>query len=80
MTSTNKIIDTILADYFSRDLAEVTPEATLHDLGADSLDTVEIALTLQEEFDVEITDDQLEQIKTVGDVHRIVGQLVEVAA
>ena len=50
------------------DEKEVTPEASFtNDLGADSLDTVELIMELEKEFDVQIPDDQAEKIATVGD-------------
>ena len=48
--------------------AEVTPTASfVDDLGADSLDTVELVMALEENFDIEIPDDAAEKIQTVGD-------------
>ena len=47
---------------------EVTPEASfIEDLGADSLDIVELVMELEEEFEITIPDDQAEKIKTVGE-------------
>ncbi|NBX75583.1 MAG: acyl carrier protein, partial [Proteobacteria bacterium] len=47
----------------------VTPEASfIDDLGADSLDIVELVMTMEEEFDLEIPDEDAEKIKTVADV------------
>ncbi|MCX6353278.1 MAG: acyl carrier protein [Candidatus Aureabacteria bacterium] len=47
---------------------EVTPEASfIDDLGADSLDTVELVMALEEEFDAEIPDEDAENLKTVGE-------------
>ncbi len=47
---------------------EVTPEASfVDDLGADSLDTVELVMAFEEEFGVEIPDEDAEKIRTVGD-------------
>jgi acyl carrier protein len=48
---------------------EVTPDASfIEDLGADSLDLVELVLALEEEYDMEISDEEAEKIKTVQDV------------
>lgn len=50
---------------------QVTPEASfVDDLRADSLDTVELVMALEEEFDLEIPDEEAEKIKTVGDAIR----------
>lgn len=48
---------------------KVTPEASIiEDLGADSLDVVDMVMSLEEEFDVEIPDEDVEGMKTVGDI------------
>ena len=50
---------------------EVRPEASfIDDLGADSLDIVELVMAMEEEFDVEIPDDDAEKIQTIGDAVR----------
>jgi acyl carrier protein len=51
----------------------VTPEAKfIEDLGADSLDTVELIMALEEEFGVEVPDEQAEKLLTVGDVMKYI--------
>jgi acyl carrier protein len=56
----------IVSEQLSVDLSEVTPEASFaNDLGADSLDTVELVMALEEEFDIEIPDEAAEGIATV---------------
>ncbi len=59
----------ILVDQLDVEEEKVTMEASIvDDLGADSLDLVDLVMSLEEEFDVEIPDDQVENIKTVGDI------------
>ena len=58
----------IIVEQLAVDSSEVTPQAQfVQDLGADSLDTVELVMALEEEFDVEIPDEDAEKIKTVGE-------------
>ena len=48
---------------------KVTPEASIvDDLGADSLDVVDLIMSLEEEFDIEVPDEDVENMKTVGDI------------
>ena len=64
----DKIKD-IIVDQLGVDAEQVTPEASfIDDLGADSLDTVELIMAFEEEFDVEIPDEDAEKIKTVQNV------------
>ena len=59
----------IIVEQLNVDADAVKPEATfIEDLGADSLDIVELVMTMEEEFDLEIPDEAAEKIKTVGDV------------
>ena len=61
-------VKAIIVDKLGVDESEVTPEATFtNDLGADSLDTVELIMELEKEFNITIPDDQAEKITTVGD-------------
>ena len=61
-------VRTIVADQLSVEAAEVKPESNFqNDLGADSLDTVELVMALEEAFDIEIPDEAAEGIATVGD-------------
>jgi acyl carrier protein len=61
-----RVID-IVAEQLGVSKDQVTPETSfVNDLGADSLDTVELVMELEEEFDVNIPDDAAEKIQTVG--------------
>ena len=62
-----KVVE-IVVDKLDVDEAKVTPESKfIDDLGADSLDTVELVMAFEEAFDVEIPDEKAETILTVGD-------------
>ncbi|MCD4692207.1 MAG: acyl carrier protein [Calditrichales bacterium] len=58
----------IIVDQLGVDEAQVKPEASfIDDLGADSLDTVELVMAFEEKFDTEIPDEDAEKLRTVGD-------------
>lgn len=62
-------IQEIIVDQLGVEADQVSPEASfVDDLGADSLDTVELIMAFEEEFGVEIPDEEAEKIKTVKDV------------
>ena len=66
--STEDRVKTIVVDHLGVEASEVKPEASfIDDLGADSLDIVELVMAFEEEFGVEIPDDAAEKITTVGD-------------
>ncbi|MCR9142760.1 MAG: acyl carrier protein [bacterium] len=68
-------IKAIIVEQLGVDETEVTPEAHfIDDLGADSLDTVELVMALEEEFGIEISDEDAEKIQTVGDVSKYVDE------
>ena len=61
-------VKSIIVEQLGVDANEVTPEASfVDDLGADSLDTVELVMALEEHFDLQIPDEDAEKIVTVGD-------------
>jgi acyl carrier protein len=63
----------IVADHLSVDEAKIVEGASfMDDLGADSLDTVELTMSFEEEFGVEIPDDAAETIQTVGDAIKFI--------
>lgn len=62
-------VSTIVAEKLGVDRAEVSPDAVfIDDLGADSLDLVELIMAMEEEFGFEIADEEAEKLRTVGDV------------
>jgi acyl carrier protein len=66
-------VKSIIVDKLGVDENEVTPEASFtNDLGADSLDTVELIMEFEKEFNIAIPDDQAENIGTVGDAIKFI--------
>ena len=66
--SVEEKVKEIIVDQLGVDEKQVVSEASfIDDLGADSLDTVELVMALEEEFDIEIPDDEAEKIATVQD-------------
>jgi acyl carrier protein len=67
MAALEEKVKQIIVDQLGVDANEVTPEASfIDDLGADSLDTVELVMAFEEEFDIEIPDEDAEKMTTVG--------------
>ena len=68
MSDISSRVKAIIVDKLGVDENEVVPEASFtNDLGADSLDTVELIMEFEKEFDVQIPDDEAEKITTVGE-------------
>ncbi|MGB3399066.1 MAG: acyl carrier protein [Candidatus Deferrimicrobiaceae bacterium] len=67
--SVEKKVKEIVAEQLGKDASEVTNEASfIDDLGADSLDIVELVMAMEDEFGIEIPDEEAEKIKTVKNV------------
>ena len=63
-----ELVSEIIVEQLGVSKEEIVPEASfIDDLGADSLDIVELVMAMEEEFDVEIPDDDAEKIQTIGD-------------
>lgn len=61
-------VKSIIVEQLGVDEEEVTPDASfVEDLGADSLDTVELVMAFEKEFDIDIPDEEAEKLRTVGD-------------
>lgn len=68
----------IIVDQLDVEEDKVTEAASItDDLGADSLDVVDLVMSFEEEFNIEIPDDQVEKIKTVGDIVKFIEEKVE---
>lgn len=70
-------INVIISDHLNIDVENVKPESLLHeDLGADSIDKIELVMNLEKEFDINISDELTETVKNVGDIHTIIANLI----
>ena len=77
MSDVNTKVKAIIVDKLGVDESEVTNDASFtNDLGADSLDTVELIMELEKEFDIQIPDDEAEGIATIGDAIAFVEKAV----
>tara|TARA_B110000014_G_scaffold240614_1_gene208822 strand:+ start:85 stop:318 length:234 start_codon:yes stop_codon:yes gene_type:complete len=77
MSDATTKVKAIIVDKLGVDESEVTNDASFtNDLGADSLDTVELIMELEKEFDIQIPDDEAEGIVTVGDAISFVEKTV----
>ncbi len=71
-------VSKIIVEQLGISTEEVVPEASfIDDLGADSLDIVELVMALEEAFDIEIPDDDAEKIQTIGDAFAYVKERLE---
>jgi len=78
MSDITSRVKAIIADKLGVDESEVTPEASFtNDLGADSLDIVELIMEFEKEFNIGIPDDQAEKISTVGDAIKYIEEHVK---
>lgn len=57
----------IICDQLELEEDDVTPDSSFYDLGADEIDMVDIAMSIEDDFSVEITEETLESFETVGD-------------
>ena len=73
MTNTEEQVKKIVVDHLGIDESKVTPDSKfIDDLGADSLDTVELVMAFEEKFGIEIPDDAAETILTVKDAINLI--------
>ena len=75
MSNIEERVRTIIAEQLDQDESDIVPEASfIDDLGADSLDLVELVMHMEEEFDVEIPDEEAENIRSVQDAVNYIQQ------
>lgn len=75
MASIEERVKNIIVEQLGVDADQVTPDASfVEDLGADSLDTVELVMAFEEEFDIEIPDEDAEKMATVGNAIAYLGE------
>jgi acyl carrier protein len=75
MSDTQTKVRSIIAEQLGVKVEEVVDQASFtDDLGADSLDTVELVMALEEEFGIEIPDEDAEKMRTVGDAMRYIAE------
>ena len=77
MTQLESKVSEIIGEQLGASKEEIVPEASfIDDLGADSLDIVELVMAMEEEFDIEIPDEDAEKIQTFGDAIKYVKERV----
>ncbi len=78
MEALTERVNVIIGDQLGVERANLVPEANLlDDLGADSLDVVELVMALEEEFGVEVPDEDVETMRTINDIVQYLGSRVE---
>jgi len=76
MKTLNDVVKEIVVEQLGVFPEQVTPESNIvNDLGADSLDSVELMMAFESEFNLSIDNDQFDDVKTVGDIVRILKEL-----
>jgi len=77
MSATEDRVAEIIVEQLGITRGEIVPEASfIDDLGADSLDIVELVMAMEETFDIEIPDDDAEKIQTIGDAFSYVKERI----
>ncbi len=70
-------VKAILSEQFDTEEDKITPETSIaDDLGADSLDVVDLLMSIEDEFEIEIPDDEVENLKTVGELVKYIEEHV----
>jgi acyl carrier protein len=78
MMKLEDLVSEIIVEQLGVSKEEIVPEASfIDDLGADSLDIVELVMAIEEKFDIEIPDDDAEKIQTIGDAFAYIRERTE---
>ena len=73
MSDVAERVKKIVVEHLGVEASAVTPEASfIDDLGADSLDLVDLSMSIEEEFNLEVPDDVLDHVRTVGDIVKFI--------
>eukprot|EP00884_Botryococcus_braunii_P019521 jgi/Botrbrau1/6252/Bobra.0129s0006.1 len=67
----------VIADQLGRNLEDIQPDNTFVDIGADSLDTVEIMMALEEKFELTLEEEGAEQVRTVDDAAELIAKQID---
>lgn len=73
--STLEVVREMIVDRFGVQEDKVTEEMTFEDLGADSLDVVELVMELEDHFNIQFDDERIEELATIGDAVRYIDEL-----
>lgn len=69
-------VRSLVSEQLDIDEDKINPETTFEDIDADSLDVVELVMAIEEEFDIEIADEAVENIKTVADIISYIEEII----
>ncbi len=67
----------IISNQFKKDINQLDSSATFSDLGADSLDTVEVIMAVEDEFNINISDDEAQKMQNLGDIVKYIQNKIE---
>ncbi len=70
-------VKTLVAEQLALEEREIGLETTFEDIDADSLDVVELVMSIEEEFELEISDEEVEKIRTIGDIVKYIEKQLE---
>jgi len=69
-------VRSLMSEQLDIDEDKISPETTFEEIDADSLDVVELVMAIEEEFDIEIADEAVENIKTVADIINHIEEII----